>query len=174
MPPRKACNWAGDLDRLVGRSPLVGTTAVDLLGTSLQDLIGSKLLIAGDEAIHVNSLEPFDKGLLSVVVSRTGPFISVELEPATNLSSAVAVLERVRSVSDRISAMSSLPDAYDAAVAHVRAISGFDHVMIYKFLADGSGAVVAEARGPDVTALMNHRFPASDIPAQARELYRRN
>lgn len=33
---------------------------------------------------------------------------------------------------------------------------------------------MAEARAPDVAAYINHRFPASDIPAQARDLYRRN
>jgi len=170
----RLAHWAGDLERLLEYSPSVGTTARDLLGTSLHDLIGSRLLIAGEEANLVDSIQLTSKARLSVVVSRTGRFISVELEPAIESSTAAAVLERVRSASDRINAMSSLPDAYDTAVAHIRAISGYDHIMVYKFLADGSGSVVAEARAPDVPALINHRFPASDIPAQARELYQRN
>jgi two-component system, chemotaxis family, sensor kinase Cph1 len=56
----------------------------------------------------------------------------------------------------------------------VRAITGFDRVMIYQFLRDGSGKVIAEDIAEGVESLLNLHYPASDIPRQARELYRRN
>ena len=46
--------------------------------------------------------------------------------------------------------------------------------MIYRFLHDGSGSVAAEDRAEALPPFLNHRYPASDIPKQARELYLRN
>jgi light-regulated signal transduction histidine kinase (bacteriophytochrome) len=46
--------------------------------------------------------------------------------------------------------------------------------MIYRFLDDNAGVVIAEDRIPHLKSFLNHHFPASDIPRQARELYIRN
>jgi light-regulated signal transduction histidine kinase (bacteriophytochrome) len=58
-----------------------------------------------------------------------------------------------------------------AAVEAVRAITGFDRVMAYRFAQDDSGEVIAEARADKLEAYLGRRYPASDIPAQARRLY---
>ena len=52
--------------------------------------------------------------------------------------------------------------------------TGFDRVMVYRFLPDWSGDVIAEVRHASEPAYLGLHFPASDIPAQARELYRVN
>lgn len=57
------------------------------------------------------------------------------------------------------------------AASSVRSLTGFDRVMCYRFQSDGSGEVVAEARRADLEPLLGLRYPASDIPAQARRLY---
>ena len=46
--------------------------------------------------------------------------------------------------------------------------------MIYRFLDDDSGMVVAEDVANELATYHNHHFPASDIPQQARALYLRN
>lgn len=56
----------------------------------------------------------------------------------------------------------------------VRRVSGFDRVMIYRFLADASGCVATESRAPGADSFLGLRYPASDIPTQARDLYLRN
>ena len=56
----------------------------------------------------------------------------------------------------------------------VKELIGYDRVMIYKFEEDDHGVVIAEAKDDDVESLMNLHFPASDIPMQARELYKKN
>ncbi|MET0855164.1 MAG: EAL domain-containing protein [Telluria sp.] len=57
----------------------------------------------------------------------------------------------------------------------VRGFTGFDRVMIYRFLPDGSGEVIAEQSGAQLgQRFVGLRFPASDIPAQARQLYLTN
>ncbi|MCY0385809.1 GAF domain-containing protein [Robbsia sp. Bb-Pol-6] len=58
-----------------------------------------------------------------------------------------------------------------AAVEAVRSMTGFDRVMGYRFLQDDSGEVIAEARREDLSPFLHQRYPAADIPAQARRLY---
>ncbi|QTD45850.1 GAF domain-containing protein [Ottowia testudinis] len=60
------------------------------------------------------------------------------------------------------------------AVRAVRELTGFDRVMAYCFRADDSGDVVAEERVDALEPYLGQRFPASDIPAQARRLYTEN
>ena len=57
------------------------------------------------------------------------------------------------------------------AVAAVHQLTGFDRVMAYRFHADDSGEVVAEVADAALDSYLGRRFPAADIPAQARRLY---
>lgn len=72
---------------------------------------------------------------------------------------------------DRLRRSRTLDDLLDTAAAEVRALTGFDRVMAYRFRHDASGDVVAEAREPSLEPFLHRRYPASDIPAQARRLY---
>ena len=58
----------------------------------------------------------------------------------------------------------------DSAVKSLRRLTGFDRIMAYRFLEDGAGEVVAEAKSPGVEPFLGLRYPASDIPKVAREL----
>lgn len=58
-----------------------------------------------------------------------------------------------------------------AAAEQIREFTGFDRVMVYKFLEDNSGHVLAEAVREDLEPYLGLHYPASDIPRQARELY---
>lgn len=60
------------------------------------------------------------------------------------------------------------------AAQEVRRITGFDRVLIYRFDEDWNGTVIAEDRNEVLPSYLDLRFPAADIPAQARELYRLN
>lgn len=56
----------------------------------------------------------------------------------------------------------------------IRQLTGFDRVLVYQFDEDWHGIVVGEDGNGELPSLLHHRFPASDIPLQARELYRIN
>ncbi len=58
-----------------------------------------------------------------------------------------------------------------AAATATRAITGFDRVMGYRFAPDDSGEVIAEACLDTLEPFLGRRYPASDIPVQARRLY---
>ena len=60
-------------------------------------------------------------------------------------------------------------------VERIAALTGFQRVMFYAFRADEHGEVVAEARHGDAYgSYLGLRFPASDIPHNARRLYQLN
>jgi len=69
----------------------------------------------------------------------------------------------------------ALAASRQALVELVAAATGFTRTMFYAFLPDGDGEVVAETRDPAAYgSYLGLRFPASDIPRIARELYLKN
>lgn len=69
---------------------------------------------------------------------------------------------------DSVEAMSQM------AAAELQRITGFERVLVYRFDAEGHGHVLAETRHTNCHSYLGQRFPASDIPPQARALYLRN
>lgn len=94
-----------------------------------------------------------------------------ELEPAlpSELSTAV---HPVHGAVTRLGSARGVRDLCAILVDSVCALTGFDRVLVYRFDAEDSGAVVAEAKAEGVDSYLGLHFPASDIPRQARELYR--
>ena len=62
----------------------------------------------------------------------------------------------------------------DAITKQVSAITGFDRVLLYSFRLCRHGTVLSEANNGVLPSYLDLRFPASDIPAQARALYIEN
>lgn len=55
-----------------------------------------------------------------------------------------------------------------------RALTGYDRIMVYKFHPDLSGEVIAESRLKNALPYLGLRYPATDIPSQARRLFLMN
>jgi light-regulated signal transduction histidine kinase (bacteriophytochrome) len=62
----------------------------------------------------------------------------------------------------------------EVVAEQMRRVTGFERVLFYRFHEDGHGSVDAEAKEPELEPYLGLHYPASDIPAQARELYRKN
>ena len=60
------------------------------------------------------------------------------------------------------------------AAKEVKNLINYDRIMIYKFQDDGHGEVVAEEKEEHLEPFFGLHYPASDIPKQARELYKLN
>ena len=60
------------------------------------------------------------------------------------------------------------------AAREVKQLAGYDRVMVYRFHPDWHGEVVAEEAAPGLEPFLGLHYPASDIPHQARKLYRLN
>lgn len=50
-------------------------------------------------------------------------------------------------------------------------VVNYDRMMVYKFMMDGSGKVIAEKKSENMESFLGLHYPESDIPKQARELY---
>lgn len=100
--------------------------------------------------------------------------VHLEFEPRENVGRGNAPSALAQAMIARVAAEERIDDMHQRAVEQLRTLIGFDRVLIYRFLLDGAGEVVAEARTDDIAPLMGLRFPESDIPAQARELYVHN
>jgi light-regulated signal transduction histidine kinase (bacteriophytochrome) len=76
----------------------------------------------------------------------------------------------------RLSAAKTVEELSDTVVALVQDLTKFHRVMVYRFDQEFNGAVIAEIVYPQATGdiYKGLRFPASDIPAQARKLYQIN
>jgi two-component system, chemotaxis family, sensor kinase Cph1 len=100
----------------------------------------------------------------------------VELEPAFGPRpfSFPNTYQAVRGTIAELNRASSLQELYDITAEAVRALTGFDRVMVYRYDADYNGEVVAEAKLPELNSFLGLHYPASDIPAQARALYEKN
>lgn len=68
----------------------------------------------------------------------------------------------------------SLHDMLDNMAQMIKEISGYDRVMIYRFDEQYNGTVLIQKQDHFTEDYTEHRFPASDIPVQARNLYLKN
>ena len=99
----------------------------------------------------------------------------LELETAVDEDDDVrSFFGRTNGAIKRLQAARTLTDACAAAARELRRITGFDRVDVYRFAADFSGEVIAESRTDTMNSFLGLHFPASDIPARARALYRLN
>jgi chemotaxis family two-component system sensor kinase Cph1 len=106
------------------------------------------------------------------IVHATRGRIVVEFETRDVPADAVALFAvKAHSSIERVRRQKSIDTLLETAVRQVREFTGFDRVMAYRFREDDSGDVVAEARREDLVPYQGQRYPASDIPAQARRMY---
>jgi chemotaxis family two-component system sensor kinase Cph1 len=109
------------------------------------------------------------------VVHRSGAEAILELERTEESdASFTKVYQNITSTLSLIGAAVSLEELWAEAARECKRISGYERVMIYQFDRDWNGTVIAEACENSIEPFLGLRYPASDIPAQARALYLRN
>jgi light-regulated signal transduction histidine kinase (bacteriophytochrome)/ActR/RegA family two-component response regulator len=92
-----------------------------------------------------------------------------DCDPREKISpeAAGAALEFLKSAPETI----AIPALAQMSADAFARVSGYDRVMVYQFHEDCSGQVIAEHRSADAEPYLGLRYPASDIPSQARRLY---
>jgi two-component system, chemotaxis family, sensor kinase Cph1 len=112
-----------------------------------------------------------------VAAHRVDNLIVLELEEVADPSGDAgldALTPRLRAFVERLHAARSVEDLCQFLAEDIRHLTGFDRALVYRFDRDWHGTVLAEDGNGVLPSYLDLRFPASDIPAQARELYRRN
>ncbi|MEN0039436.1 MAG: ATP-binding protein [Cellvibrio sp.] len=159
----------------------LGISAQDCIGKHLADVIGAENLQTINEAIREADLAPYK---FTSVELAGKPYDAVvhfsrhhkvfEFEPkidGARKDTLQKVYEDLRNYSIEAQKTYDVDSLYHLIVAHVRNITGFDRVKLYKFDEAWNGAVVAEDRADYMPSYLGLNFPASDIPEQARRLY---
>jgi diguanylate cyclase (GGDEF)-like protein len=167
---------------------LLGFPVAGVLGTHVATVLGAgeterleRLLHEESRALASPPRFVLGRGPLlaefECVLHRSGNVVIVELE-RYEPSSSPNPFDAFAHVRTPIEQMERAPDiatlVRNAADA-MRLISGFDRALIYRFDEDWHGDVIAEStNGGLPVAYLGLRFPASDIPEQARRLYLAN
>ncbi|MBB1077586.1 PAS domain-containing protein [Rhodoferax sp. 4810] len=102
----------------------------------------------------------------------TGGQWLIDIEPPRDGSVPEQMHYLCRRTIAHLRSLSDMGSIIHTAVQLVRGITGFDRVMIYQFDKDWNGEVIAEACVDHIEPYLGLHFPASDIPAQARELFK--
>lgn len=115
-------------------------------------------------------------GRFQVSGHRTRQGLLLEFEPVPDDEDHTPdqAYETLRRFIDRIEGLSDVRAVGQAVAEQIRTLTGFNRTLIYSFDPDWNGTVIAEDGDGVLPSYLDLRFPASDIPAQARALYRRN
>ena len=163
----------------------LGRDAEALLDTTLDTVLPSKTVHDLRNVLQASMVsggaerlldQPIDDGpsRYDLTVHMAASNAVVEIVPRKGADTlATDPITLVKSMVGRLKRAPTLERFLQLAAHQVRAVTGFDRVMVYKFLPDGTGEVQAEALRSGLPPFLGLRYPASDIPAQARALYRR-
>jgi light-regulated signal transduction histidine kinase (bacteriophytochrome)/AmiR/NasT family two-component response regulator len=91
-------------------------------------------------------------------------------------AAAMQVFGTLSQIQAQLSQVTDQDTLLNVTAGLVKELVGFHRVLVYQFDHRANGRVVAELMDPNVTVDLYQglHFPASDIPAQARELYKVN
>lgn len=155
-------------------SEMVGRPLAEFFSSrALHDLRNRVGMLRGADAVErLFACALVRDSLFDVAVHFSGAYIVIEAEAGGEIPTDTT--GTVRSMMARLDQTADLPAFYREGARQVRALLGYDRVMVYKFAPDGSGEVVGEACKNGIGSFKGLHYPASDIPQQARALYRRN
>ncbi len=133
------------------------------------------LLKLGQARSSFDTINPYplkiDSKPYYLIISLSGPLFLLEFEPVTLQYDIQNLIGK--SVSEILAGNNLRSLLYNTA-KEIKEIIHYDRVMIYKFLEEGHGEVIAEVKEDSLESFYGLHYPASDIPKQARELYKLN
>lgn len=169
-------------------SQWLGVEASRLLGRPLTELIDSCGFAESLASLAEDDHNPFhlsdiqftlterrEHSSFALLAHRYKGQLIVEFEAASSSSKAYDTLyPLMRTFVVQLQEAQDLDLICRLAVREVKRITGFGRVKAYRFDEQGNGLVLAEEADADYPRYLGSCFPASDIPAQARQLYCNN
>ncbi len=165
------CACSENIEEFIGACP------DELLGKSWQvvftdDQMGSSIARADTTARQLPLIQKAEfRGKAMLIASHSiGSIVLAELEPCQPEPHQFTFAGRVGFL-ERLAMTGTAENAARLLIETVAATTGHDRVMLYKFLPDWHGEVIAECLKPGVGGYLGLRFPAADLPENARRLY---
>ena len=165
-----------------------GISAEELLGKPLQRLLGHfqvEKFVSNISQEKLNIYNLFDIKL-PLKDGQTQTFKStlhqisdgwiLELEPQWHIenNNSIDFYHRLQTFILNLRSAIGLSDLAQTIAREVKAMTGFDRVMVYRFEADDHGVVIAEEKESYLESYLGLHYPAIDIPVPARKLFYRN
>ena len=122
------------------------------------DAATSRIIVPLSSAEHV------------ALVHTVGETVYVEIDARPDAQTAV--IAKTRDGANAFASAGDVDELCAIAARRIRDLVGYDRVMIYRFDVDGHGKIVAEDQNGQLESYLGRHYPASDIPRQARALYR--
>jgi light-regulated signal transduction histidine kinase (bacteriophytochrome) len=146
---------------------ILGRPAETALGRPLHEVIGKAAghelrrpgLLQDMAAGQVLSLPGLDRGNLDLRAHRSGEYICVDIEPIRHEPRQKPPIILAQSVLETFKYATTRVGLCELAVTGLRAITGFDRCMAYRFHDEGYGEVIAEARGARLEPYLGLHYP---------------
>ncbi|MGZ3860287.1 MAG: GAF domain-containing protein [Flavisolibacter sp.] len=162
---------------------LLGKPSRELVNTPLQDYLPDSQVQKIKERLETGVagrlpfLFRFSNGDHLTTVKIQQDYFIMEVEKhsrsAQENDSFIRVYEDLKYLMAAIEEARTTEETCRIAIEELKKISGFDKIMLYRFDEEWNGDVIAEVREAGMDSYLGLKFPASDIPAQARELYKK-
>jgi light-regulated signal transduction histidine kinase (bacteriophytochrome) len=112
--------------------------------------------------------------LYSVVTHRVGIERILEFERLDELISSELTNQVFTNFVSKLNKLRDEKELCQALTEQVKKMTGYNRVLLYRFDEYGHGTVLCEETDTVLPSYLDLRFPASDIPSQARDLYVQN
>ena len=141
--------------------------------TLFQPVLDSEIYVSVDKYTRRENETYFDKILVGekqyhFSVFRTQNNIFLEFEEVLSNPH-----KHISNKYDNFYIIDNAQEIWDHLLSSLSKIVNYDRMMIYKFMMDGSGKVIAERTNENLESYLGLHYPESDIPRQARELYKK-
>ena len=118
-----------------------------------------------------------DSAAMDMTIHTADGVLLLEMEPSGRgllvVRQDAGYFSMIRQTIGRLKSTQSLAEFCEVVALEARHITGLDRAMVYHFHADDSGEVMADAHREDLPSWLGLRYPASDIPRPAREIFKR-
>ena len=153
-----------------------------VLGTRLETLLSRELLAVLQSLRHSPSVERaglvtylgsfrLNSEFFSVTTHCAGPRRMLEFELQDRLVGAEMMNSVITNFVGTLSRLHTEGELCNALAKQIADLTGFDRTLLYSFDQQGHGTVLSEVNTGLLPSYLGLRFPASDIPRQARDLY---
>lgn len=164
----------------------LGMTEKEVFGTGFADLVDQSLINelrnipstgeSGLPQLHsISFVKPEPKTFIGFIHC-VQESIVIEFEFINEQTGSTAlqpVLRNLQRLTTSMASARSIAELAGVACREIKSMSGFDKVMIYAFDDDWNGLVLGEEGEPGMEQYLGLKFPATDVPKQARDLYYR-
>ncbi|WP_395974671.1 ATP-binding protein [Chryseobacterium cucumeris] len=159
-----------DLFKIERSEELFGRKIIDF-PESFQGIIDSEIYTSLDKFTRRKNETYFDKIFINGTeyhfsVFRSELYIFLEFEEVI-----INPNKRISNKYDNFYIIDNEKELWNHLLETLSKVVNYDRMMVYKFMMDGSGKVIAEKKNENMESFLGLHYPESDIPKQARDLY---